>query len=41
MVEEGCSPESIVFSCGQLVTPDERDYLLAYEKKYKESHDQR
>lgn len=33
MVEDGLSPESIVFAHGQIVTPDERDYLLEYEKK--------
>lgn len=36
LVELGASPESIIFSVGRIVTPDERDYLLEYEKKYKE-----
>lgn len=38
MAKEGCSPVSIVFAHGQIVTPDERDYLLEYEKKYKEEN---
>lgn len=38
MVESGISPMSIVFSIGRLVTPDERDYLLEYEKNYKDKY---
>ena len=34
--EMGISPMSIVFSVGGFVTPDERDYLVEYEKKYQE-----
>ena len=37
MVEDGISPMSIVFSIGRLVTPDEKDYLLEYEKTYEKS----
>lgn len=34
MVTDGISPTSIVFAHGQIMTPDERDLLLKYERQY-------
>lgn len=35
-VKDGISPISIVYSVGQMVSPDEADYLKEYDKKYKQ-----